>query len=308
MTNLINDRQIKLPIKSERHKLFGSVEPTEKIKPTKKEDMADLQNTKKDFLFKINSVGISNVKYPVIVESQLQPTTQNTIGTFTLASSIDQTTKGTNMSRFLEQIEASSPQGFKVDFKSLTQFSKDLGIRLEQDEVSLEVAYPWFFEKKGPSSNIGGLNHGIVKLKLATNEAGQTEYKASLSVFVTTLCPCSKEISEYSAHSQRGKVTMDITFVDDFIHSTTDWKRELLHAAESNASAIIYPVLKRPDEKFVTESAYENPRFVEDMVRLIAADLYELDFVKKFKVICENEESIHLHNAIATIEYEKDLM
>lgn len=306
MNTYIKEKQKLLPEKELRHKLFGSVEPVEKRKPTNKEDMADLQNTKKDFLFKIDAVGISNVKHPIIVESQLNPTIQNTIGTFTLASSIDQTTKGTNMSRFLEQIQVSSTNGFKVDFNSLRAFSEQLGKRLQQEEVSLHVEYPWFFEKKGPSSQIAGLNHGTVQLRLTTDQSGNITYGASLTVYVTTLCPCSKEISEYSAHSQRGKVTMDIAFDQQFEHSTTDWKKELLHAAESNASAIIYPILKRPDEKHVTESAYENPRFVEDMVRLIAADLYELDFVKAFKVVCENEESIHLHNAIATIEFDKE--
>lgn len=305
--NKINDEtKINLPPKAERHKLFGSILPGEKTKPTQKEEMADLQNTEKDFLFKIDSVGISNVKYPIVVESQLKPTVQNTIGTFTLASSVNRMSKGTNMSRFLEQIEASNTNGFKADFKSLTQFSQDLATRLEEDEVDLEIEYPWFFERKGPSSNIGGLNHGIVKLKLATDETGKIKYSASLSVYITTLCPCSKEISEYSAHSQRGKVTMDIVFSDGFDQSTIDWKKELLLAAETNASAIIYPVLKRTDEKFITETAYENPRFVEDMVRLIAADLYELNFIKSFKVVCENEESIHLHNAIATIKYDKE--
>lgn len=306
MNKTYDEAQIKLPSKVERHKLFGSIQPGEKLKPTQKEEMADLQNTEKDFLFKIDSVGISNVKYPIVVESQLQPTIQNTIGTFTLASSIKRRSKGTNMSRFLEQIEAYNTKGFRVDFKSLTQFSQDLAQRLEQDEVAIEIEYPWFFERKGPSSNIGGLNHGTVKLSLSTDEFGKIKYAAMLSVYITTLCPCSKEISEYSAHSQRGKVTMDIEFTDDFDQSTFDWKKELLLAAETNASAVIYPVLKRPDEKFITEMAYENPRFVEDIVRLVAADLYELNFISKFKVVCENEESIHLHNAIATIEFDKE--
>src|SRR5699024_7935279 len=109
--------------------------------------------------------------------------------------------------------------------------------------------------------------------------------------------------SEYSAHSQRGLVTIETTFTDDVIDLDFDWKKSLLDAAETNASAMIYPVLKRPDEKEVTETAYENPRFVEDIVRLVAADVYELPFVQQFKITCKNEESIHLHDAVATIEY-----
>jgi len=99
---------------------------------------------------------------------------------------------------------------------------------------------------------------------------------------------------------------MEIAFTDDFDDQEIDWKEALLHAAESNASAMIHPVLKRTDEKHVTETAYENPRFVEDIVRLVAADLYDLSYIKQFKVTCENEESIHLHDAIATIEFDKE--
>lgn len=98
---------------------------------------------------------------------------------------------------------------------------------------------------------------------------------------------------------------MEVELVEDFDERQTDWKAMLLEAAESNASARIHPVLKRPDEKMVTEQAYENPRFVEDMVRLVAADLYELDIIEKFYVACENEESIHLHDAIASVTYDK---
>lgn len=306
MTNSFTELQSIEEKKLARHQLFGSVIPGPKSKPTRKEEMADLQNTDQDFLFKIDAVGISNVKYPIVIESTLEPKCQTSIGTFTLTSSIDRTKKGTNMSRFLEQIERSKADGFKVDFASLHQFSSELGERLEQNNVAVEIAYPWFYERKGPSSALAGLNHGDVTIKAHTNESASTSFTASLAVFVTTLCPCSKEISEYSAHSQRGKVTMEVTFEDGFSDQDTDWKKTLLEAAESNASAMIHPLLKRVDEKVVTETAYENPRFVEDMVRLVAADLYETAYISKFKVTCENEESIHLHNAIATIEFDKN--
>src|SRR5690625_3364938 len=98
---------------------------------------------------------------------------------------------------------------------------------------------------------------------------------------------------------------MEVSFTNDIQDHVVDWKLALLEAAESNASAKIHPVLKRVDEKHVTETAYENPRFVEDIVRLVAADLYEMPFIQKFKITCENEESIHLHNAIAVIDYDK---
>src|SRR5699024_10971343 len=112
-------------------------------------------------------------------------------------------------------------------------------------------------------------------------------------------------ISEYSAHSQRGKVTMEVTFTDGFEFTEADWKKDLLHAAESNASSPTHPLLKRVDERHVTETPYEDPRFVVDKLKRIAANLYELDYIDKFKVTCENEEYIHLHNAIAVVEYDK---
>src|SRR5690625_5223090 len=295
-----------LPNKKERHILFGSVEPGPKTKPVNKEDMADLQNTKKDFLFDINEVGVSNVKYPIIVNSKLTPSTQSTIGTFKLTAQVNQESKGTNMSRFIEQLEQANKQGFQVNFNSLLEFSGALKTRLKQEDVDVEVAFPWFYERKGPTTGSAGLNHAEATMSVNYKHSSNTKKQAKLAVYVTTLCPCSKEISEYSAHSQRGKVTMEIAFTDDFDDQEIDWKEALLHAAESNASAMIHPVLKRTDEKYVTETAYENPRFVEDIVRLVAADLYDLPYIKQFKVTCENEESIHLHDAIATIEFDKD--
>lgn len=305
MTKIETPSHRVLPNKKDRHILFGSVEPGPRTKPVNKKDMADLQNTKQDFLFDINEVGISNVKHPIIVNSSLTPSTQSTVGTFKLTAQVNRDSKGTNMSRFIEQLAHANTNGFQADFNSLVNFSESLQRRLKQEDIVVEVAFPWFYERKGPTTGSIGLNHAEATMEL--NYKGKLEMtkQAKLTVYVTTLCPCSKEISEYSAHSQRGKVTMDVIFTDDFNEQKVDWKETLLDAAESNASAMIHPALKRPDEKLVTETAYENPRFVEDMVRLVAADLYDLSFIQQFKVTCENEESIHLHDAVATIEYDK---
>ncbi|MFS0880442.1 GTP cyclohydrolase I FolE2 [Bacillus sp. 7586-K] len=298
-------RKIELPPKKERHKLFGSVEPGLKLKPTEKEKMPDLQNTKKDFLFTIDAVGISNVKQPIIIESELEPNQQTTIATFKMTSKISYDAKGTNMSRFTEQLETYRQNGgFILSIKNLYDFTKELAERLKQKDASIEVTFPWFYERKGPSSQLTGLNHSEAKLTVHYEEGIGFSSSATLTCAVTTLCPCSKEISEYSAHNQRGYVTMNVEFTENY-HEEVDWKKALLEAAETNASAMIHPVLKRPDEKMVTETAYENPRFVEDMVRLVAADLYELSFVKAFQVECRNEESIHLHDAIASLSYRK---
>jgi GTP cyclohydrolase I len=299
-------RKINLPPKKERHKLFGSVEPGLKLKPTEKDQMPDLQNAKKDFLFTIDAVGISNVKHPIIIESDLNPKQQTTIASFKMTSKISHDSKGTNMSRFTEQLDKYRQNGgFMLSIRSLFDFTKELAERLKQKDASIEVTFPWFYERKGPSSDLVGLNHAEATIAVSYVEGIGFTSSASLTCAVTTLCPCSKEISEYSAHNQRGFVTMNVEFSQDY-QGKKDWKAALLEAAETNASAMIHPVLKRPDEKMVTESAYENPRFVEDMVRLVAADLYELDFIQAFTVQCRNEESIHLHDAIASLSYRKD--
>lgn len=303
MINKINNN---LPNQEERHKIFGSVEPGPKTKPKEKDAMADIQNERKDFLFDIDSVGISKVKYPITVNSTLNPTTQTTIATFNLTSNIDKNSKGTNMSRFLEQINIYEDVGLRADFKTLFDFSRDLQDRLKQEIVYTDVTFPWFYKRRGPHSESPGMNHSNVRLKISYKNDRDYSIQAGMDTVVTTLCPCSKEISEYSAHSQRGNVKMDVTFNDEFNETIYDWKKDLLEAAETSGSAMIHPVLKRTDEKVVTETAYENPRFVEDVVRLVAANLYELPYIQTFSVTCENEESIHLHNAIATINYDKN--
>ncbi|WP_164668881.1 GTP cyclohydrolase FolE2 [Virgibacillus doumboii] len=294
-----------LPNKAQRHKLFGSVQPGPKTKPSEKSKMADLQNTREDFLFDLDSVGISNVKHPITVTSNLNPTVQTSIGTFKFSSSIAKESKGTNMSRFTEQLQKYHQQGFTIDFKTLKTFTKDLAERLDQKDAEIEVSFPWFFERKGPQSELSGMNHADITVNVSYDSDSGFSINTSLAALITTLCPCSKEISEYSAHNQRGQVTMRVSLAEDFDEDTTDWKEMLLEAAESNASARLHPVLKRPDEKMVTEQAYENPRFVEDIVRLVAADLYEMPFVTKFNVQCRNEESIHMHDAIASVTYDK---
>src|SRR5699024_4989087 len=190
------------------------------------------------FLFDINEVGVSNVKHPIIVNSNLTPNTQTTIGTFKLTAQVNQESKGTNMSRYIEQLEQANKQGFQMNFKSLLEFSEALKTRLKQENVDVEVAFPWFYERKAPATGSARLNHAEATMRVNYKNNLDTKKLAKLMAYVTTLCPCSKEISEYSAHSQRGKVTMEVTFTNDFNEEEIDWKEALLHAAESNASAM----------------------------------------------------------------------
>lgn len=291
-----------LPTKEERHKLFGSVLPVIGSKPTSKEKMVDLQNKPNDFLFALDSVGICNIKHPITIHSDAEPQVQTTIGTFRLMTSLIRDAKGINMSRLTEQLDQYHQEGWIADLPHLCKFTKELAERMNQHGAEVEVTFPWFFERKGPVLQNTGLMHAEAGMKVKIDENQIFKTEISLMATVTTLCPCSKEISEYSAHNQRGLITIRAEIADPF-EQVADWKVKLLHAAESNASALIHPVLKRPDEKAVTETAYENPRFVEDMVRLIAADLYEMEWIRSFTVECRNEESIHLHDAIATLSF-----
>ena len=291
----------RLPPKAERHRHFGSVDPIVGTKPTKKEEMADLQNKPDDFYFPIQQVGISNVKYPITIESSLDPKTQTTVANFTMTTSLSQRYKGINMSRLTEQLHLFF-QSNLLTLESLREFATILARKMNQSAADVSVQFPWFFKRVSPAAQKEGMAHADVTYNVSFDEEKGYTSTVSLTAAVTSLCPCSKEISEYSAHNQRSYITMDVHVADDY---DGDWKAILLEAAESNASSILYPVLKRPDEKFVTEHAYENPRFVEDLARLVAADLYEHEGIHSFEVTCRNEESIHQHDAISKLSFSK---
>lgn len=291
-----------LPPKEERHRHFGSVDPIVGTKPTEKDAMSDLQNKPDDFYFPIQQVGISNVKYPCMIESTLEPTTQTTTATFTMTTNLEQNYKGVNMSRFTEQLHLFF-QSHLLTIDTAREFTALIARKLEQTRADVEIQFPWFFTKTSPTEQKTGMAHADVTYTITFDEETGYETKVSLTAPVISLCPCSKDISEYGAHNQRSYVTMTVIVNDD--DATADWKEVLLEAAESNASSILYPVLKRPDEKAVTEQAYENPRFVEDLARLVAADLYENEAVQSLQIHCRNEESIHQHDAIATLSFTK---
>ncbi|MFT8323285.1 MAG: GTP cyclohydrolase FolE2 [Bacillus sp. (in: firmicutes)] len=296
---------IQLPNKLERHRHFGSVDPLKnKTKPDEKEKMTDLQNTPKNYFFEIDHVGVSNVTHPIHITSSMEPTMQTTIGTFTLTTNLVSNRKGINMSRLTELLQEYHEKGWTLEMDLLQAFTKDIAERMGQNKSSLSVSFPWYYERTAPVTNKKGFMHSTISLETSYEQEKRWNSSVKLETTVTTLCPCSKEISEYSAHNQRGIVKIWVE-----LYPSTPWpkdiKKELLHAAESNASAMLHPVLKRPDEKKVTELAYENPRFIEDLIRLIAADLYEFPWIKSFEIECRNEESIHLHDAYAKLSFNK---
>ena len=279
-----------------RWKHFGSVDPIEGTKPTIKEEMKDLQSTHKNFLFEIEEVGIKNLVYPVLVDRF------QTAGNFSFSTSLNLDEKGINMSRILESVEKHYHNGIELD--ALYQLLRSLQERMNQNAAGLDVSAKWFFDRFSPITQIKAVGHADVTYGLAIDKQNVTRKEITIEAAVTTLCPCSKEISEYSAHNQRGIVTVK-AYINKNIELIDNYKDVILDAMEANASSILYPILKRPDEKSVTERAYENPRFVEDLIRLIAADLVDFDWLDGFDIECRNEESIHQHDAFAKLKYRK---
>src|SRR5690625_3736786 len=290
--------ELDLTTREGRFKHFGSVEPVEGTKPTEKAEMADLQNSRKDFLFAVESVGINNLSYPVVIGDF------QSVGNFELATSLRREEKGVNMSRLLEALETENKNGVSLDFATLEQVLKVLRDRMRQENAEVTADGKWYFSKPSAGTNLHGMAHANVKYSLALDEGGLTRKQFGMTAMVTTLCPCSKEISEYSAHNQRGYVKVLID-VDPEKELPDDHKEQLYEVLEINASSQLYPILKRTDEKMVTERAYENPRFVEDLIRLIDYALVELDWVKGFELECRNEESIHQHDAFSRMRYQK---
>ena len=281
-----------------RWKHFGSVDPIEGTKPTTKNEMTDLQSTHKNFLFEIEEVGIKNLTYPVLID-QFQ-----TAGTFSFSTSLNKDEKGINMSRILESVEKHYNNGIELEFNTLYHVLRTLQEKMNQNAAGVDVSGKWFFDRFSPVTNIKAIGNADVTYGIAIEGTKVTRKEVTIQAAVTTLCPCSKEISEYYAHNQRGIVTVKAYLNKDDI-VIDDYKDKILDAMEANASSILYPILKRPDEKSVTERAYENPRFVEDLIRLIAADLVEFDWIEGFDIECRNEESIHQHDAFARLKYRK---
>lgn len=290
--------QLDLSTREARWKYFGSVDPIKGTKPTEKEKMPDLQSSKKDFLFEIEHVGIKNLIYPVRIDDF------QTVGNFEFSTSLNQDEKGINMSRIIESVEKHYDNGVKLDFDHLTTLLNTLQTAMIQNTASVDVTAKWFFNRYSPVTNQKAVGHADIRYILSVSEDKITKKSLSIEVPVTTLCPCSKEISEYSAHNQRGIITVLID-LDPEVSLPDNYKDIVLDGMEANASSMLYPILKRTDEKAVTERAYENPRFVEDLIRLVAADLVELEWIQGFEIECRNEESIHQHDAFARLKYTK---
>lgn len=261
--------------------------------------MQDIQNTIGNYKFKINKVGVSNVINPLNIRKK-DNSILCTVGNFSLSVSLEKDIKGINMSRLTQLLSEITYNGFvlenyKEDTKNLLLQICD---RLESKDAFINFKYTYFVDKIAPVSKFKGIMNYDVEID-GNYCNGKYDYTLKVNIPITTLCPCSKAISEYSAHNQRG-------IVEVYVKVKEDLKVEdLILAIESVGSCDLYPVLKRPDEKYVTERAYENPKFVEDIVREVAEVLYNDENITYFKVKSTHAESIHPHDAFGEIEIQK---
>ncbi len=258
------------------------------------QSIPDVQADKDSRKLAIDQVGIKAIRHPVKVMERAGGV-QHTIANFNMTVGLPHQFKGTHMSRFVEILSAQERELTVDSFKAML---KEMVKRLEAEEGRIEMAFPYFIEKAAPVSGVKSLMDYEVTFIGEIRKGVQT-FQMKVLVPVTSLCPCSKKISAYGAHNQRSHVTVTAK-TSDFV-----WIEEIVDLIEKQASSELYGLLKRPDEKHVTERAYDNPKFVEDMVRDVAAILNLDDRVEAYVVESENFESIHNHSAYALIERDK---
>jgi len=242
----------------------------------------------------IDKVGVKAIRHPMRIQER-SGSVQHTVATFNMYVGLPHHFKGTHMSRFVEILSAHERE---ITVESFQVMLREMVERLEAEEGHIEMAFPYFIDKAAPVSGVKSLMDYEVTFVGEVRE-GHQSFTMKVLVPVTSLCPCSKGISERGAHNQRSHVTVTAR-LNDFV-----WIEEVVDIVEKQASSELYGLLKRPDEKFVTERAYDNPKFVEDMVRDVAAVLNLEERVEAYVVESENFESIHNHSAYALIERDK---
>jgi len=265
-----------------------------KVKQFSSPAIADVQGTPDTRNIAIDKVGIKDIRHRVKVRDRSEGE-QHTIASFNMYVELPHNFKGTHMSRFVEILNSSDAE---ISVRSFKDMVHKMSKRLESEKGHIEMTFPYFIKKAAPVSGVESLIDYEVTL---TGEAsnGKSDTIIKVQVPVTSLCPCSKEISDYGAHNQRSHVTLTV-HTNAFV-----WIEELIEIVEQEASCELYGLLKRPDEKYVTEKAYDNPKFVEDMVRDIAARLNADDRIAAYTIESENFESIHNHSAYASIQHDK---
>lgn len=252
--------------------------------------MKDVQKQRDYRNIPIEKVGIKNLRYPITVLDRHNGS-QPTVASINMYVDLPHHSKGTHMSRFVEMLHILRPQSLKSFSIILEQMKQYLNAASSH----IEVTFPYFIEKRAPVSGSPGLMDYTCRIVGNSDIHGKVDLLVEVIVPISSVCPCSKEISENGAHNQRGEVRLSVRF-KKFI-----WIEDLIALVERSASCEVYSVLKRVDEKYVTEKGYRNPKFVEDIVRDIACELKEDANITWFSVSAENFESIHHHSAYASI-------
>ena len=261
--------------------------------------LPDIQSTADERKVAINKVGVTGVRYPISLRTPGSGAGNeflHTVATINMFVSLPHHKKGTHMSRFLEVL---NEYHHELSSDILSDVCHRMKEKLQAEEAYLELSFPYWIDKKAPvSGQVGKLDFDVT-FEMASN--GTDDFIMTLKVPATSLCPCSKEISAYGAHNQRCEMTVRVR-MSEGVHL---WIEELFSIIEQCASTQVFSVLKRPDEKWVTEKAYENPKFVEDIVRDLAVVLNADERIVWYQCFSENFESIHNHNAFAFIERDK---
>ncbi len=260
--------------------------------------MPDVQGYADSRQVAITRVGIKKIRSPVSVIDRNQP--QHTVADFAFSVFLPEDRKGTHMSRFTQLLN-----DYRSDTYSVANFAeiyREMLTRLDSEHGTITMQFPYFIEKHAPVTKLPGMMDYNIALQANGSDGDNVDTRITVDVPVTTLCPCSKEISRYGAHSQRSMISIDALIDEQFLGGKGSFYWEdLIESAEQQASAQLYSQLKRADEKYVTEHAYENPRFVEDLIRDVAAELNKNSAIKSYNLEVENFESIHNHSAWAKI-------
>lgn len=263
--------------------------------------MIDMQSQADDRQIDIDQVGVSDLRSPIVVLDRASER-QSTIASVNMSVALPHHFKGTHMSRFVEVLNEHRGE---LTMRTMPALLRDLKVKLEAESARVEVRFPYFIERAAPASGAKGLMDYESWFHAESNGHAD-DFVLGVCVPVTSLCPCSKAISDYGAHNQRGYISIEVrSAADPDGRPAVIWLEELVEVAEASASAPVYALLKREDERHVTMQAYDNPVFVEDMVRNVAARLKQDGRVHWFRVHAVNHESIHNHGAFAKIEWRR---
>jgi GTP cyclohydrolase FolE2 len=243
----------------------------------------------------IDRVGVKSIRHPIDVR-RADGSVLSTVASVDMTVALEATVKGTHMSRFLEVLEA---QQGPLDAAAIRALFASMLTRLGAEAGRIDMAFPFFLRKLAPVSGVASLMDYDVTWSVSCAPGGVVESRVKVLVPVTSLCPCSREISNYGAHNQRSHIIIEALSVEDLA------PEDLIAIAEAQASCQLWGLLKRPDEKYVTEYAYDNPKFVEDLVRDVAVALERDARVLAYSLSSENFESIHNHSAWAEIRRDK---